>query len=148
MSSAFSSFFFVVLGFVSGLLLLFVIWQYSSRLFSYAAVIIATSLTFYAIGFSTNFSVKTTLLYDSRQADMNALHLAISSKEEGNETKGLMVRNWLIVSEDYRRLSRVRSHSAKLLSFAILSSGISLFVLILSGGLLWVILFWTGFLFS
>jgi len=74
--------------------------------------IVGVSLSVDAIAFSTYFSLRTHLLYSSREADIQAFLNMLAWTKEHDDLKMKNAVYWLTLSEDYRRSSNVRYDSA------------------------------------
>jgi len=74
--------------------------------------IVGVSLSVDAIAFSTYFSIRTHLLYSSREADIQAFLNMLAWTKEHDDLKMKNAVYWLTLSEDYRRSSNVRYDSA------------------------------------
>jgi len=108
--------------------------------------IVGVSLSVDAIAFSTYFSIRTHLLYSSREADIQAFLNMLAWTKEHDDLKMKSAVYWLTLSEDYRRSSNVRYDSAimSMVAGIFLVSSLIFAILLLKN---WFLYFYTASLF-
>ncbi|MGC8563166.1 MAG: hypothetical protein ACP5NO_08275 [Thermoplasmata archaeon] len=128
-------------------ILTIIVHYFYGRLLSYSIALVSTSLSVDAIAFSAYLSLRTNLLYSSRQADMQAISFLKRCDATSTDFDRYMAKRWIIFSEEYRRNSNVRGHSALLLAYAGILFVVSLVLIILSRKTYWLIPYYLGLLF-